>query len=95
MKSNSYYRDWIREKRAWIESQNYIFTTYKFWTIEHYACETVKRDRVWWTTVALDKIYNFYSDVEYYREHVDELKSKIIDKTKDRNDISDVDECLL
>ena len=95
MKSNGYYRDWIQEKKLWIESQNYIFTTYKFWTIEHYACETVKRDRVWWTTVALDKIYKFYSDVEYYRDHVDELKSKIVDKTKDRNDISDIDECLL
>ena len=95
MKSNSYYRDWIREKITWIESQNYIFTTYKFWTIEYYACQTVKRDRVWWTTVALDKIYNFYCDVEYYRDHVDELKSKIINKTQDRNDISDVDECLL
>ena len=91
--SNDQYKTWIEENRREIENEDHEFVEAKWWYIERYECTLVKRDREWWCT-AMEQIYQFYKEVEYYKIHgVEELKRKI--SSSKSIDISSVEECLL
>ena len=91
--SDSDYQKWILENREKIENEGHEFVEAKWWYIERYECTLVKRDREWWC-LAMEKIYQFHTEVEHYKKNgVEELKNKI-DGNKPV-DISKIEECLL
>jgi len=93
--SDDEYNNWILENRKNIESEGHEFVEAKWWYIERYECTLVKRDREWWC-VAMEKIYQFHNEVEYYKTNgVEELKELIKNKGNKRVDISKIEECLL
>ncbi|MBD23696.1 MAG: hypothetical protein CMG46_01615 [Candidatus Marinimicrobia bacterium] len=75
-KSNEELNQWIKEKKEWIDENNYTFKTINWWKIERYECTLVYRDDMWWSK-NIGNIIQFWKDVDYYKEHRDELSSKI------------------
>ena len=91
--SDGDYQQWISENMKKIKGEGHEFVEAKWWYIERYECTLVKRDREWWC-VAMEKIYQFNNEVEYYKKNgTKELKQKI--NGNKRIDISTIDECLL
>jgi putative phage-type endonuclease len=91
--SDSEYQNWISENKEKIKNEGHEFVEAKWWYIERYECTLVKRDKEWWC-VAMEKIYAFNKEVEYYKMNgVEELKQKI--NGNKPFDISSIDECLL
>jgi putative phage-type endonuclease len=77
---------WIEENK---KNHENIFEI-KWWKIIRYECTIVHRDKKWWNE-NLDKILDFYEELQYYKNDVDKigvLKDKIKNKKKSRRDFN-------
>ncbi len=79
--SNHEYLQWIEEKKTEINNNGDDFVENKWWKILRYECTLVQRDNEWWIDNICD-ILNFYNDLLYYRNNIDELKEKIMKEEK-------------
>ena len=78
--------NWIEENK---KNHENIFEI-KWWKIIRYECTIVHRDKKWWNE-NLDKILDFYEELQYYKNDVDKigvLKDKIKNKKKSRRDFN-------
>ena len=89
--------EWLKEKKQWILSKNYVYVESKYWKITRYECTLVKRDNQWWLDTC-ELILNFWKDVEYYKNNLNELLEKI-ESSKNKKqkmiNIQNVEECLI
>tara|TARA_Y100001958_G_scaffold156007_1_gene147753 strand:- start:110 stop:1264 length:1155 start_codon:yes stop_codon:yes gene_type:complete len=95
--SNQELDEWLKEKKQWILNKNYVFVESKYWKITRYECTLVKRDKKWWLDTC-ELILNFWKDVEYYKNNLNELLKKIETNKKKKQkifNIQDIDECLI
>ena len=93
--SDDEYLQWIKNNKEWVKEQGYEYVESKWWKIDHYACTLVKRDTEWWI-IAMDKIHDFWSDVEKYKKSGSyDLKQRVTNKSFDKSDISNINECLI
>lgn len=95
------YKKWINDNRSKIESEGHLFIEAKWWKIVRYECTLVKRDRLWWAN-NMEKIYDFWEEVKYYRNNDrTPLEQRIKDKKKNNKrknnelNIDDLNTCLI
>ena len=74
--SDEGYLKWVEEKKIEIKENGDEFVENKWWKISRYECTLVKRNNDWWIDNISD-ILQFYNDLLYYRDNVDELKEKV------------------
>ena len=79
--SDSMYQIWIEENKKKIKNEGHQFVEAKWWFISRYECSLVTRDKQWWIN-NISHISNFYTDLQYYKENIPELKEKIKNKKK-------------
>ena len=93
------YVKWIETTKEQIISEGHAFIEAKWWKITRYECTLVKRDRVWWAN-SMEKIYDFWEEVKYYRSNDrTELLKRVENKTNKRrvseSNPYEVEECLI
>jgi putative phage-type endonuclease len=94
------YSDWIEENKQKIIKNGDTFIEAKWWKIERYECTLVKRNREWWIN-NIEKIYNFWEEVKYYRNNdktslINRIKQKNNKRKSDfMNNIENIDKCLI
>jgi putative phage-type endonuclease len=83
--------DWITDKIQELDEEdpNYILHKISYWVMEYSNVVLVKRDRVFFEDI-IPKIKSFWSDVEYFREHKQEL-DKYLKSSKPMNDYQAID----
>jgi putative phage-type endonuclease len=90
---------WIKMNKDKIKNEGHVFIEAKWWKITRYECTLVKRDRVWWAN-SMEKIYDFWEEVKYYRSNDrTELLKRVSKKTNKRrvseSNPYEVEECLI
>jgi putative phage-type endonuclease len=83
---------WINQKIDEIcenPKLSYIKTTY--WKLDTFSCVKVKRDQEWFQE-ALPKIYKFWDQLTYYKDHFQELLDFIYEKKKKKYMFLDSDD---
>lgn len=93
------YLKWIEENKKYIIEQGNTFIESKWWKIERYECTLVKRDRLWWNK-NIEKIYNFWEEVKFYRNNdkttlIDKINENKKNKRKSNEIVNNFDECLI
>ena len=58
----------------------------KYWKITKYMCTVVERDRNWFKS-NLNKFYDFWKEVDYYKNNSDEFNKLISKKTQSKNKV--------
>jgi putative phage-type endonuclease len=83
--------DWITDKIQELDEEdpNYILHKISYWVMEYSNVVLVKRDRVFFEGI-LPKIKTFWNDVEYFREHREEL-DEYLKSSKPKNDYQAID----
>ena len=84
--TNNELEEWINQHRSTTEN---IFEV-KWWKIQRYECTMVERDKGWWINT-IDKIVQFYEDLQYYQNNPDKITNlkEIIMKAKKKRKIND------
>lgn len=77
--SNEEYINWVKIETEKLTNKGYLFIESKWWSIERYECTLVERDQHWWAN-NVDLILEFWKEVEYYKDNIDELYKKINNK---------------
>jgi putative phage-type endonuclease len=70
---------WITNKKELLNQNNHQLFEIKYWKILHYKIDLVKRNKEWWNNNIIH-ILDFYKDLIYYKNNINELKSRIQNK---------------
>ena len=69
-----YFDEWLKEKYSEIEDNDNVAVMKRhYWKLSEMCINQIDRDRQWWVDNK-QRIINFWNDVEYYRENINEFK---------------------